>query len=84
MLERIALHQTRLHTPGLSLDPSGIALGSKGVVLLPSIDRLAGFLAVYTRERSLEDLLPSLAIRVVRSAVGAHEITFEVSAESSD
>jgi hypothetical protein len=84
VLERIALHQTRLHTPGLSLDANGIALGSKGVVLLPSIDRLAGFLAVYTRERSLEDLLPSLAIRVVRSAVGAHEITFEAAAESSD
>jgi hypothetical protein len=84
VLERIALHQTRLHTPGLSLDANGVALGSRGLVLLPSIDRLAGFLAVFTRERSLEDLLPGLAIRVVRSAVGAHEITFEALAESSD
>ena len=40
MLERIALHQTRLHTPGLGLDAKGVALGSKGLVLLPSIDRL--------------------------------------------
>jgi hypothetical protein len=84
MLERIALHQTRLHTPGLSLDANGVALGTRGLVLLPSLDRLAAFLAVYTRDRSLEDLLPSLAIRVVRSAVGAHEIIFETAAESSD
>jgi hypothetical protein len=83
-VQRIALHQTRLHTPGLTLDPNGVALGARGLVLLPSIDRLAGFLAVYTRDRSLEDLLPTLAIRVVRSAVGSQEITFEASAESSD
>jgi hypothetical protein len=84
LLERIALHQTRLHTPGLGLDSKGIALGAKGLVLLPSIDRLVAFLAVYTRERSLEDLMPSLAMRVVRSKLGTREITLEVAAESSD
>ena len=84
MLERIALHQTRLHTPGLGLDSKGVALGGKGLVLLPSIDRLVALLAVYTRERSLEDLLPSLSMRVVRSKLGTREITLEVAAESSD
>ena len=68
VLDRIALHQTRLHTPGLGLDAKGVALGAKGLVLLPSIDRLVAFLAVYTRERSLEDLMPSLAIRVAPSS----------------
>ena len=58
MLERIALHQTRLRTPGLGLDAKGVALGAKGLVLLPSIDRLVAWLSVYTREHSLEDLMP--------------------------
>jgi hypothetical protein len=84
LLERIALHQTRLHTPGLGLDSKGVALGAKGLVLLPSIDRLVAFLAVYTRERSLEDLMPSLTMNVVRSKLGTREITLEVAAESSD
>jgi hypothetical protein len=84
LLERIALHQTRLHTPGLGLDAKGIALGSKGLVLLPSIDRLVALLSVYTRERSLEDVMPSLAIVVVRSKVGTREVTLEFAAESSD
>jgi hypothetical protein len=84
VLERIALHQTRLRTPGLGLDAKGVALGAKALVLLPSVDRLAAFLAVYTRERSLEDLLPTLALSVVRSKLGAREIVLEVAAESSD
>jgi hypothetical protein len=84
VLERIALHQTRLHTPGLGLDAKGVALGAKGLVLLPSIDRLVALLAVYTRERSLEDLMPSLAMHVVKSKLGTREITLEFTAESSD
>lgn len=84
MLERIALHQTRLHVPGLSLDAKGVALGDKGLVLFPTIDRLVAFLGVYTRDRSLEDLMPSLAIRVVRSKLGMRELVLEVASESSD
>ena len=84
MLERIALHQTRLRTPGLGLDGKGVALGSRGLVLLPSIDRLVAFFAVYTRERSLEDLLPSLQIELVRSKLGTRELTLTFAAESSD
>jgi hypothetical protein len=84
MLDRIALHQTRLRTPGLGLEGKGVALGAKGLVLLPSIDRLVALLAVYTREHSLEDLMPSLAIRLVRSKLGTREITLELAAESSD
>jgi hypothetical protein len=84
MLERIALHQTRLRTPGLGLDGKGVALGAKGLVLLPSIDRLVALLSVYTRDRSLESLMPSLEIRFVQSKLGTHEITFVFAAESSD
>jgi hypothetical protein len=68
----------------LGLDGKGVALGAKGLVLLPSIDRLVAWLAVYTRERSLEDLLSSLELHLVRSKLGTREITFEFAAESSD
>lgn len=84
MLERIALHQTRLRTPGLGLEGKGVALGAKGLVLLPSIDRLVAWLSVYTRDHSLEDLMPSLEIQLVRSKMGTKEITLAVAAESSD
>jgi hypothetical protein len=84
MLERIALHQTRLRTPGLGLDAKGVALGAKGLVLLPSIDRLVALLSIYTRDHSLDSLMPSLEIHVVQSKLGTHEITFVFAAESSD
>jgi hypothetical protein len=84
MLERIALHQTRLRTPGLGLEGKGVALGAKGLVLLPSLDRLVAWLSVYTREHSLEDLMSSLAIEVVQSKLGTKEITLTFAAESSD
>jgi hypothetical protein len=84
MLERIALHQTRLRTPGLGLEGKGVALGAKGLVLLPSLDRLVAWLSVYTREHSLEDLMPSLVIEIVQSKLGTKEITLSFAAESSD
>lgn len=84
MLERIALHQTRLRTPGLGLDGKGVALGGRGLVLLPSIDRLVAWLSVYTAAHSLEYLMPSLEMRPVRSKLGTRELTLSFSAESSD
>jgi hypothetical protein len=84
MLERIALHQTRLRAPGLGLDAKGVALGAKGLVLLPTLDRLVAMLAVYTRDHSLEDIAPSLEIHLVRSKLGTQEIAFVFAAESSD
>lgn len=84
MLERIALHQTRLRAPGLGVDARGVALGTKGLVLLPTVDRLVALLAIYTREQSLEAILPSVALRVVRSKLGTREIVLEMAAESSD
>ncbi|AUX22132.1 hypothetical protein SOCEGT47_026330 [Sorangium cellulosum] len=84
MLDRVAVHQTRLRTPGLGLDAKGVALGAKGLVLLPSIDRLVAFLALYTRQGSLADILRSLVVEVVRSKLGAREVTLAFAAESSD
>jgi hypothetical protein len=84
MIERVALHQTRLHTPGLGLDSRGVALGARGLVLFPTLDRLVMMLAAYTREQSLEVLMPGLAMHVVRSTLGTREVTLEFAAESSD
>jgi hypothetical protein len=84
MLDRVALHQTRLRTPGISLDAKGVALGAKGLVLLPSIDRLVGFLALYTAGASLADLLDSLTIQVVKSKLGGREMVLSFRAEASD
>jgi hypothetical protein len=84
MLDRVAVHQTRLRTPGLGLDAKGVALGARGLVLLPSIDRLVAFLALFTRGGSLEDILRSLVVEVVRSKLGGREVTLAFTAESSD
>ncbi len=84
MLERVAVHVTRLRTPGLGLDAKGVALGAKGLVLLPSIDRLVAFLALYTRQGSLAEILRSLSVEVVKSKLGAREVTLTFGAESSD
>jgi len=84
MLERVAVHQTRLRTPGLGLDARGVALGAKGLVLLPSLDRLVAFLALYTGGGSLEDILRTLVVEVVKSKLGAREVTLTFAADSSD
>ena len=84
MLDRIALHQTRLRTPGIALDAKGVALGAKGLVLLPSLDRLVGFLALYSRSASLGDLLGSLSIDLVRSKLGSREVVMSFAADTSE
>lgn len=84
MLVRVALHQTRLRTPGLGLDAKGVALGSKGLVLVPSVDRLVAFLALFTRQSSLEDMLRSLKVEIVKSKLGAREVVLSFAAEGSD
>lgn len=90
-LERIALHQTRLRTPGLALDPSGVALGARGLVLLPTVERLVAFLSMYTRDRSFADLLGErdtgaeggLEVTVVRSPLKTREIVLSFPAAST-
>ena len=84
MLERVALHQTRLRVPGVGLDSRGIVLGARGLVLLPSLDRLVAFLAVYTEGQSLDPIVGTLRIELVRSKLGAREIALSFDAGSSD
>ena len=83
MLERVALHQTRLRTPGMTLDAKGVALGAKGMVLLPSLDRLIAFLALLSSGAALPELAPSLRIEIVRSQLGNREVLLSFATESS-
>ena len=84
VLERIAVHQTRLRVPGVGLDARGVALGSRGLVLLPSLDRLIAFLAVYTEQQTLGGLAESLRIEIVRSKLGTREVALSFDAGGSD
>jgi hypothetical protein len=84
MLDRVAVHQTRLRVPGIGLDARGVTLGAHGLVLLPSLDRLVAFLAVYTEQQALGGLVESLSIDVVKSKLGTREIALSFEAGSSD
>ncbi len=84
MLEKVAIHQTRLRVPGVGLDARGVCLGKRGLVLLPSLERLVAFLAIYTNEVALTRVLGSLSIQLVRSALGAREVALSCEALSSD
>jgi hypothetical protein len=83
MLERVALHQTRLRVPGVGLDARGVVLGARGLVLLPSLDRLVAWLAVYTESQPL-DALTALRIEVLKSKLGTRELALSFDAGSSD
>jgi hypothetical protein len=83
MLERVSLKQVRFRAPGLVPDARGVALGQRVALLLPSIDRLVGFLRLYAEHSSLDDLLPQLRILRVRTPVSAVELVVMAAAESS-
>ncbi len=82
-LERAALHQTRFRTPGVHPDARGVVLGQKGLALFPSLDRVVAFFRAYGDEGSLDELLPSLTIQRVVSALKTRELVVTLAAESS-
>lgn len=81
MLEKVRIHQTRLEVPGVALDARGVALGARGLLLLPSLDKVVAFFAVYTGSEVSTELYESLSLEVLRSELGAREValSFEVS-----
>ncbi len=83
ILERAALHQTRFRTPGIAPDSRGVVLGSKGVLLFSSLDRVVAFFRAYGDEGSLEEVLPTLSIRRVTSPLKTKEVLVSLGAESS-
>lgn len=84
MLQKVAIHQTRLRVPGVGVDSRGVCMGARGLVLLPTLDRLVAFLAIYTREVALTHVLASMKIQLVRSELGARELALSFDTVSSD
>ncbi len=84
MLDRVAMHQSRLRLPGLGTDGKGVALGSRGLILLASLERLVAFLSLYTSCQSLADVLATLRIEVVKSKMGTREVVLSFAAEGSE
>jgi hypothetical protein len=83
ILERAALHQTRFRTPGIAPDSRGVVVGSKGVLLFGSLDRVVAFFRAYGDEGSLDEVLPTLSIRRVISPLRTKEVLVILAAESS-
>jgi hypothetical protein len=83
VIERVAQHQTRFRTPGLTPDSRGVALGPLAVILLPGIERLVAFLRATGEEGALDELLESLRIVQVLSPLRTRELVVEVQSGSS-
>lgn len=84
MLQKVAIHQTRLRIPGVGVDARGVCMGARGLVLLSGLDRLVAFLAIYTHEVALTQVLISMKLELVRSPLGAREVAVSFDAISSD
>jgi hypothetical protein len=80
MLEPITLGQGRTHTPGLAADERGVVMGRKLALLFGDIARTVGFFRTYSREVTLDEILPSLEIVETKNPRGGREIMvrFEV------
>jgi hypothetical protein len=80
MLEPITLGQGRTHTPGLAADERGVVMGRQLALLFADIARTVGFFRTYSREVTLDEILPSLEIVETKNPRGGREIMvrFEV------
>lgn len=83
MLERVSLNQTRLNVPGVSPDSRGVMLGQRGLILMPTIERLVSFFRVYGDQDSIDELLPTLRISQVRTQLGTREFVASFGVASS-
>lgn len=83
MLERVALNQTRLNVPGVAPDSRGVMLGQRGLVLLPTVERLVSFFRVYGDQDSIDELLPTLRINQVKTRLGSREFVVSYGIGSS-
>lgn len=83
MLERVSLNQTRLNVPGITPDPRGVMLGQRGLLLLPTIERLVSYFRVYGDQDSIDELLPTLKISQVKTQLGTREFVVAFAVSSS-
>ncbi len=71
MLERVALHQTRLNLPGLTLDARGVVIGTHALVVTTSLDRLVALLAALSDDGALGALGAGMAVLELAPQLGA-------------
>lgn len=69
-----------MNVPGITPDPRGVMLGQRGLLLLPTIERLVSYFRVYGDQDSIDELLPTLKISQVKTQLGTREfiVTFAV------
>jgi hypothetical protein len=84
VLERVAPHKVRLRVPGIGPDARGVALGSRGLVLFPSIERFLVFMSAYSAENVFDAFAASLRVEIVRSPLGLREVAFSFDAGGTD
>jgi len=83
MLERVSQGQSRCMTPGLAPDPRGILLGRFGLLTLSTFEGVVSWFRLYSAEASLDEILPSLQILHVRTALQSREHWIRIEATSS-
>jgi hypothetical protein len=74
MLQRIAMGQARFNVPGLTPDSRGVVAGRQMALRFPALDRLVGFLRLWSAEQPLDDLQPGLRIVQARAAGGTRDL----------
>jgi hypothetical protein len=82
-LEHVAQGQMRFFTPGVAPDPRGILLGRLCFMTFPTLEGAVSWLRLYSAEASLDELMASLQITKVRTALGSREIVIQIPAVSS-
>ena len=74
MLQRVGMGQVRFNVPGLSADGRGVVAGRQAVLRFSALDRLLGFLRLWSSEQALDDLQPGLRVVQVRTPGGIREV----------
>jgi FtsH ternary system domain X7 len=82
-LEHVASGQVRFYTPGIAPDPRGIVLGRFGLMTFPTLEGAVSWLRLYSAEASIDELIGSLTISKVRTALGSREVVVQFPAVSS-
>jgi hypothetical protein len=83
VLDRVSINQTRLNIPGITPDPRGVMLGQRGLLLFPTIERLVSYFRVYGDQDSIDELLPTIKIRQVKTPLGTREFVVSFAVASS-
>lgn len=84
MLLRVALHQTRLNLPGLTLDARGVVIGTHALVVTPSLDRLVALLASLSDDGLLARTAAGMAALELAPTEGARAWALRCACDAVD